>query len=61
MFNVYNKIQGRINNQFYGGIAMKILLILLITILAAGLFSGQSQAGETMMGKEASGMMESTA
>lgn len=40
---------------------MKILLILLITILAAGLFSGQSQAGETMMGKEASGMMESTA
>ena len=47
--------------NFYGGIAMKKLLILLITILAAGLFSGQSQAGETMMGKEASGMMESTA
>jgi len=39
---------------------MKKLIIILIVILAAPLFSGQSLAGETMMGKETSGMMGSS-
>jgi sporulation protein YlmC with PRC-barrel domain len=47
MSNVYNKIQGRTINQFYGGITMKKITMLLMAILAVALFTGPSLAGET--------------